>query len=408
MCALDLAAADGVRLDAVLHHAAGVPLGVVVSAHGIAADKDEGGMFVRLAAGLVERGFTVLRFSFRGHGSSGGGQRGVTIAGELLDLQAAICWCTALATEPQSVRSSAALAVAGTARSCAIRWSVRFVTVDVDCVIVAYNSGADLPDCLSSIAEQNGVAVSSTVVVDNASADDSVEVARRCGASVVANRVNRGFGPGVNQGVAQGSAKWVLILNPDARLDPDALRTMIVAAESTGDIGCVGPRVVDAAGVEYPSRRRFPNLWVAAGHAVLGRVWKGNPATRRYHNAISADRSSTVDWVSGCCMVLPRHVWEQVGGFDPKYFMYLEDVDLCWRLRRAGWRAVWEPAAIVTHLGGRSSRSRPLRSIVHHHLGAARFYWRSAGWHRPITWPVAVVALTVRAGIQALAQGRWR
>lgn len=274
-------------------------------------------------------------------------------------------------------------------------------------MIVAYNSGADLPGCLSSVAEQDGVTATATVV-DNASVDDSVAVARRYGASVVANRVNRGFGPGVNQGVAQGRAEWVLILNPDARLAPDAVRTMIAAVESAGDVGCVGPRVVDEAGVEYPSRRRFPNVWVAAGHAVLGRVWPGNPATRHYHHVAPADRACRVDWVSGCCMMLPRHVWEQVGGFDPRYFMYLEDVDLCWRLRRAGWRTVWEPVATVTHVGGRSSRSRPLRSIVHHHLGAARFYWRSAGWHRPVTWPVAVAALTVRAGIQALVQGRRR
>lgn len=281
---------------------------------------------------------------------------------------------------------------------------IRFVAVNVDCVIVSYNSGADLTECLSSVAEQNGLSVKTTVV-DNASADDSVEIARHCGAAVVANPVNRGFGPGVNQGVAQGSAPWVLILNPDARLQSNAVRTMIGAAESAEDIGCVGPRVIDADGVQYPSRRRFPSLWVAAGHATLGRVWPGNPATRHYHHTITADQACTVDWVSGCCMLLPRHVWERLGGFDPAYFMYLEDVDLCWRLRRAGWRTVWEPAATVTHVGGRSSASRPLRSIVHHHVGAARFYWRSGGWHRPITWPVAAVALTVRAGIQALTAG---
>jgi len=89
------------------------------------------------------------------------------------------------------------------------------------------------------------------------------------------------------------------------------------------------------------------------------------------------------------------------GGFDERYFMYVEDMDLCFRLRRAGWNTVYEPASTVTHSRGQSSRHRPLRSVLHHHVGAARFYWRSASrWHQPITWPLAVLALTVRGAAQ--------
>lgn len=270
--------------------------------------------------------------------------------------------------------------------------------------MVTYNSSADLDDCLASLRGQSGELDLSITVVDNASADDSAARARQAGVTVVANEVNRGFGAAVNQGARQGRAPWLLLINPDARLEPNALSTLIKAAESGDAIGCVGPRVLDADGTEYPSRRRFPNLWVAAGHAVLGPIWPGNPATKRYMGAdVQRGVASTVDWVSGCCMLVNRQAWQDVAGFDEKYFLYLEDVDLCWRMRRAGWRTVWEPAVGVTHVGGGSSKSRPLRSIMHHHVGAARFFWRSAGWHRPITWPLAVVTLVLRGLVQLVA-----
>jgi GT2 family glycosyltransferase len=109
-------------------------------------------------------------------------------------------------------------------------------------------------------------------------------------------------------------------------------------------------------------------------------------------------------------MLLPREVWEQVRGFDERYFMYVEDMDLCFRLRRAGWRTLFEPGATVVHAGGRSSRRRPLRSIYHHHRGAIRFYWRSASpWHRPLTGPLATLVLAVRgvaAGALAVVASR--
>lgn len=114
--------------------------------------------------------------------------------------------------------------------------------------------------------------------------------------------------------------------------------------------------------------------------------------------------------MSGCCMLLPRQAWEDVGGFDECYFMYVEDIDLCFRLRKSGWRTLFVPSATVQHVGGRSSCRRPLRSIYHHHRGAIRFYWRSASaWHRPVTGPLATLVLAIRgiaAGVWAVASPR--
>lgn len=282
--------------------------------------------------------------------------------------------------------------------------------VAVDCVVVSYNSAEDLPDCLSSVADQHGVEVAMTVV-DNCSADDSVATARGHGARVLTNSSNRGFAAAVNQGLRGGRSPWVLIINPDARLMQGGLRAMIDVVGRGDRIGCVGPTTTDMAGNIYPSARSFPGVFTAVVHGLLGSVWPGNPATRRYHAGSGASTvTAEVDWVSGCCMLLPRQVWEDVSGFDERYFMYVEDMDLCFRLRKSGWRTMFEPSATVQHVGGRSSRRRPLRSIYHHHRGAIRFYWRSASaWHRPVTGPLATLVLAIRgiaAGVWAVASPR--
>ena len=269
--------------------------------------------------------------------------------------------------------------------------------VAVDCVVVAYNSAEDLPACLGSLSEQQDVAVAVTVV-DNCSSDQSAVVAREHGARVIVNSSNRGFAAAVNQGLRGGGAAWVLILNPDARIEPGRVQVMIDAVTRGCRVGCVGPKTTGPSGAIYPSARSFPGIVTALVHGVLGAVWPGNPATKRYHATTGATgEAGQVDWVSGCCMLLPRQAWDEVGGFDERYFMYVEDMDLCFRLRKAGWRTVFEPAATIMHVGGRSSRRRPVRSIYHHHRGAIRFYWRSAAaWHRPVTGPLATIALVVR------------
>jgi N-acetylglucosaminyl-diphospho-decaprenol L-rhamnosyltransferase len=269
--------------------------------------------------------------------------------------------------------------------------------VAVDCVVVAYNSAEDLPACLGSLSDQLDVTVDVTVV-DNCSSDQSAAVARERGARVIVNSANRGFAAAVNQGLREGSAGWVLILNPDARIEPGGVRAMLGAATRGRRVGCVGPKTTDPSGATYPSARSFPGIATALVHGILGAVWPGNPATKRYHAMTGASgEADQVDWVSGCCMLLPREAWDDVHGFDERYFMYVEDMDLCFRLRKAGWRTEFEPAATIMHVGGRSSRRRPVRSIYHHHRGAILFYWRSAAaWHRPVTGPLATIALVVR------------
>ena len=268
---------------------------------------------------------------------------------------------------------------------------------DVSAVVVSYNSAADLPDCLRSLRSEG---VTEVVVVDNASADSSVEVVQRADpdARIVQTGANLGFGSAANRGVAVTTGDHVLILNPDTVVEPGTLKALSEALDRDPALALVGPRLENVDGSLYPSVRRFPDLTVAFGHAFLGLVWARNPATRRYRMLDwDHDRPAAgVDWVSGACVLVRRSAFDMVGGFDEAYFMYVEDVDLCWRLGQAGWRIGYEPAGRVVHALGGSSRVVPYRMIAEHHRSLLRFVSKSSAGARRAIIPVVAASLAVR------------
>jgi N-acetylglucosaminyl-diphospho-decaprenol L-rhamnosyltransferase len=274
-------------------------------------------------------------------------------------------------------------------------------------VLVTYFSARDLPACLASLPAAAGTAALEVVVVDNASGDDSAEMARTLGAQlglpvkVIENAANVGYARAANQGVAATSAGWVVVANPDTRFEPGSLSHLLATGDADPTIGCLGPDLRNPDGTPYPTGRRFPSLFVGALHAALGTVWAGNPATRRYHMT-NVDRRIPVqvDWVSGACMALRREAWDAVGGFDVGYFMYAEDMDLCLRVARAGWRVVFDGAARVEHTVGGSTRRRPFRKVADHHRSALRFYVRHYRRDpRLLLTPAVAAFLTARAAV---------
>jgi N-acetylglucosaminyl-diphospho-decaprenol L-rhamnosyltransferase len=269
----------------------------------------------------------------------------------------------------------------------------------VSIVVVSYQSAADLPRCVSSLAAAAGPLDTELVVVDNASQDGSAEVACNLGAEVIENQLNVGLSGAINQGVSKARGSWVLLLNPDARLAAGALATLVETGGSDPRIGCLGPQIRNPDGTPYPTGRRFPSPAVGGLHALLGTVWPSNPATRRYHMADLDRRAvSDVDWVSGSCMLVRRQAFDEAGGFDPGYFMYFEELDFCLRLARAGWRVVFEPRAVAVHDIGGSTSSAPYRKVFNHHRSALRFYRRRfAGDPRLILLPLVAVGLAARA-----------
>ena len=269
---------------------------------------------------------------------------------------------------------------------------------DVAAVVVSYNVKDLLLRCLGSLREDG---LERIVVVDNASADDTVAaVAAVPDIDLVALERNVGFAGGANRGVARTETPYVALVNPDEVVEPGCTNALVEALERDPELAVVGPRITTPDGRIYPSARRFPNLVDATGHAFLYLVWPRNPFSRRYR-MVDWDHASAreVDWVATTHVVVRRKAWDQVGGFDEGYFMYMEDVDLCWRLRAAGWKVGYEPAAEVVHEIGRSTDQTPYKMIVVHHRSLWRYAAKtSTGWRRALL-PFIAVALVVRVGL---------
>ncbi len=231
-------------------------------------------------------------------------------------------------------------------------------------VVVTWNSSGVLPGFLDSLRSATSSSYD-VVVVDNASPDGPPVVP--AGVRLVEAGSNLGYGAGANLG-ATGSGDDVLVVaNPDVQWMPGSLDALVAGLERWPRAGCVGPAIRTVDGQLYPSARAFPSVGRGIGHALLGPFWPGNPWTRSYRAEVGSPVEGPTGWLSGSLMVLRREAFEQVGGFDEKYFMYCEDMDLCRRLAEAGWQNVYVPDAVITHVGGHATAGRPRAMLREHH-----------------------------------------
>jgi N-acetylglucosaminyl-diphospho-decaprenol L-rhamnosyltransferase len=243
----------------------------------------------------------------------------------------------------------------------------------VDFVVVAYRSANMLAECLDSIqADQRGgsqreraTAGGAVIVVDNASPDASGRVARdhAIGATVIESRENRGFGGGCNLGAAAGSSPFLFFLNPDARIAPGSTELLVRQLQHADGIAAIGPALADPAGAYRAASAGYePSLKSVLGHfLLLGRL----PGLSRWFRPLQlaqGSRQRGPDWVSGAALLIRRSAFEEVGGFDSSIFMYMEDVDLCRRLRERGWSIGYEPGVVALHeLGGTQGAEQSTR-----------------------------------------------
>ncbi len=260
-------------------------------------------------------------------------------------------------------------------------------------VCVTYHPGAELAEFATSLAAATTADVE-LVLVDNG-ADHSVtaEVAERHGATLLVPGRNLGYGAAANLGARGATQPWLVVANPDVVWHAGSLDLLLAAGERSG-AGALGPRLLSTDGTVYPSARALPSLATGVGHAVLARLWPGNPWTRAYRREDAGDDERAAGWLSGACLLLRREAFEQVGGFDERYFMFFEDTDLGDRLGRAGWTNLHVPAALVTHVGGTSWRARPAPMIRAHHASAVRYLSGRYG-----RWYQLPVRLALRAGL---------
>ncbi len=266
--------------------------------------------------------------------------------------------------------------------------------VDLSIVIVSWNVRALLRRCLQSVlAEakpgpgdgvfQLGDWKVEILVVDNASADGSIEMVRSQFPHVhlIANGENRGFTAANNQGLSRARGRYLLLLNPDTEVVGDALATMIRYVEANAEIGALGAKLLYPDGSIQSSRRRFPTLSTALVEStVVQEWWKDNRILHRYYMTDTGDDEiQRVDWVVGACLLVRRQAYEQVGGLDEGFFMYSEELDWCRRIKAAGWEVVYLPTATVMHHEGKSSEQVVPARHIYFQSSKVRYFRKHHG-----------------------------
>jgi len=269
--------------------------------------------------------------------------------------------------------------------------------VDLSVIIVSWNVRDLLQRCLQALVPSSKFQVPCSplnnlergtwnlelIVVDNASSDGSAAMVRQHFPQVrlIANNSNLGFTHANNQGLAASQGRYVLLLNPDTEVVGDAVATLLAFLEAHPDVGVVGPQLRFPDGSIQPSRRRFPTLATAfVESTVLQPLFAGSSLLRRYYVADQPDDvTQDVDWLVGACLLVRREAIEQAGPLDEGFFMYSEELDWCRRLKQAGWRIVYLPAAQVIHYEGKSSEQNLAARDIRFHSSKVRYFRKHHG-----------------------------
>lgn len=269
----------------------------------------------------------------------------------------------------------------------------------VDVVVVNWNAGGYLAGCLESVhaSAKGSEWLGRIIVVDNASTDQSLELAapwlREPGTVLIRNAENRGFGVACNQGAREGSAALLLFLNPDARLLPGVIDRVrqFLASPAGGAVGICGVRILDDDGRPSVVGGPFPTPRLIIGH--MTGLWRVAPALFPRRLPPAPAESQFMDHVIGAFLVIRRQIFEQVGGFDERYFMYHEEIDLCLRCRELGWSTFYLADVHVFHATNVSSdRIRAKRLF---YVLRSRHQYGRRHWTRWESSGVVLLSLTV-------------
>ncbi len=288
-------------------------------------------------------------------------------------------------------------------------------------VTVTYSPGSHLGRFLASLplATDRPVRV---LLADNGSTDGAPQeaVQRYPNVRLFATGANLGYGGAINRAVTllaeddgPSAHEFLVVANPDIQWGPGSIDALFDAAARWPHAAALGPLIREPDGSVYPSARHLPSLIRGGMHAVVGPLWPANPWTTAYRQERLEPSERPVGWLSGSCLLVRRAAFDAIGGFDERYFMYMEDVDLGDRLGRAGWLNVYVPSAEVLHHKGHATGREPARNVVAHHRSTYIFLAdRHAGWWRaPLRWTMrgalaARAGLVVRSSRRKLTKGR--
>lgn len=253
----------------------------------------------------------------------------------------------------------------------------------VSVVIVSYQCRDHLLDVLGDLDLIRRELPLQVLLVDNASTDGTpAAVAERFPwVEMESSAINHGFGAANNRAIAKADGDVILLLNPDTRITADALQACVTELRRHPTVGVLTPRVEDERGQIDPNcRRGFPTLWGVFCHVTrLDRVLTGRRSRRYTVGWVRDDEIADVEAVSGAVMFCRAEVLHELGGFDERFFMYGEDIDLCLRVTEHGWRVQYWPRATVVHLGGKSGMTVKSRIAWARSIGDLHRYHRP-GW----------------------------
>lgn len=269
--------------------------------------------------------------------------------------------------------------------------------IDLSIVIVSWNTKDLLDQCLASVFADRTGGTMEVWVVDNASSDSSAEMVeeRYPQVKLIRNVSNPGFAGANNQAIRQACGKYILLLNPDTKITPGALNTLLRFMDSSPLTGAAGARLLNPDGSLqvscFPTPTLFREFWRLFHLDVL------SPTAVYRMESWSTSQPRAVDILLGACLLLKRETLDQVGLLDEDYFMYSEEVDLCHRVKNGGWQLHWVPEAEVVHYGGQSTKQTSEKMFFHLYLSKIQFFRKNQGQFSAQVYKLVILlAATVR------------
>lgn len=276
--------------------------------------------------------------------------------------------------------------------------------MNLSIILVSWNTAGLLAKCLASIYTHSPGSQVEIIVVDNASTDDSAAMVRTQFPDVrlIANDDNIGFAPANNQAIRQSSGDYILLLNPDTEIKPGALETLLEFMEDHPHVGAVGPHTFNPDGTLQTSCYPLPTL--------TREVWRlFHLDTIRPYGSYrmadwSLDQAHPVETLLGACLLIRREVLDQVGLLDEQYFIYSEEIDLCYRIQQAGWSLYWVPQAQIIHYGGQSTQQVAAEMFIHLYQSKLRYFRKHHGWLAAQVYKlILLIAALSRLSVSPLA-----
>ncbi len=257
----------------------------------------------------------------------------------------------------------------------------------VTVVIVTYNSRETIGAALDALQESYAAGLADIVVVDNASHDGTADFVAEHSpwATLVRNSGNVGFGLGCNRGFECVATPYVLLLNPDAVITAQSLMTLVDFMERNPRAGICGPAVQEISGALQPAGA-LPNPW-----KIMLRPLLPGWASKGLRHVVPGEAPAPADWICGSVMLLRWRMLEEIGWFDPRFFLYFEETDLCYRARKVGWQSWTVGEAVAGHVNAASAKTTKapmMRGTISEHYFRSRFYYMI----KHHGWPTAVVA----------------